>query len=245
MQRIPSRRSEAGFTLIEALIATFILGIVGLTLFPAIAMTVMTRGQNQKAELALQVAQGEVNRIRLLVERGDLTYSELNPQLPPIASQTTPQSVPAPSGTTSTLTYLDTTCLPASTSTSWCMVKHPVSGDIVLGIQTFRVNTVTDSVTSLPMSMSIGVRVYDINALKAGTLESPPVANATLGLSTNQSRIEPGSGGRRPLITLYAPIVRSDFPGNNDTLSPRYSSLKNYCDLEKQRLGLTFTCPTK
>lgn len=238
LQFLNKSQSEQGLTLMESLVAIVMIGIAGAALFPAVAITVATRVQNQRAELAFQVAEAEVNRVRLLMERGDLTATDLTAQLPPTDSNTNPRLVAAPNGTTSTAIYGQSSCQAITSATNWCVVQHPISGDRVLGIQTFRVNTRTDIQNNRPLSFTMGVRVYDINAISSGSLESPPTNSASLGLLSSTSRVET-NGRRRPLIVLDVPIARSDFVGNNSTnaATQRTSSLRNFCEIERGRIG--------
>ncbi len=70
--------SQQGITIIEVLIALSIIAITGALIAPPLILATATRVQNQKAEQAYQVAQGEVDRIRVLVETGRHTPERLS-----------------------------------------------------------------------------------------------------------------------------------------------------------------------
>ena len=80
-----SRTSKTdGLTLIECLVAIALIGISTAVIAPVMVFSVATRVQSQKAEQAIQVAQGEVEKIRLLAERGGKTTSLAWPLILPL-----------------------------------------------------------------------------------------------------------------------------------------------------------------
>ena len=74
--------SQQGFTLLESLMAIMVITVVIAALTPPIFISVATRVQNRKAEQAIQLAQGEIDQVRRLVERGNYTTNELNSVAP-------------------------------------------------------------------------------------------------------------------------------------------------------------------
>ncbi|HEY9816414.1 MAG TPA: hypothetical protein V6D20_11525, partial [Candidatus Obscuribacterales bacterium] len=65
------RPSESGLTIIESLVAIIMIGIVGAMITPPIVIAVATRLQNQRSQQAYQIAQGELDRVRGLVNNGN------------------------------------------------------------------------------------------------------------------------------------------------------------------------------
>ncbi len=63
--------SEEGVSLIEALVGIMIITLVLSASAPPILLAAATRIQNQRAEQAMQIAQRELDRVRLLIEQGD------------------------------------------------------------------------------------------------------------------------------------------------------------------------------
>ena len=62
--------SSSGFTLIESLVAMVVISITLVAITPPIFWATGTRVQNRRAEQALALAQGEIDRVRAQVERG-------------------------------------------------------------------------------------------------------------------------------------------------------------------------------
>ena len=209
--------SEQGLTLIECLIAVFVTGLMVSLITPPIFIAVASRAQSRRAEQALQIAQGEVDRIRVLVTRSQHTVAVL-----PSTVAGNLRSVPPP-----------TVVLPAIKSAQNCpsrydnlpiaanqAVQIDVDGDCIpdFFMQVFRTagSTSADQLaadqlnpgSAKPTDFQLGVRVYSILAKSAvGSLANPPEP-ASLGLVN-------GEGGQRsrPLAVLYTPFSWSDQKG--------------------------------
>lgn len=85
--RLQSKYSEQGFSLLEALISIAVIAVVISSFTPPIFLAVGTRVQNRRAEQAMQLAQAEVDRVRRLVERGQYdnpTSTDPAQKLPPV-----------------------------------------------------------------------------------------------------------------------------------------------------------------
>jgi prepilin-type N-terminal cleavage/methylation domain-containing protein len=89
-----SKSSVDGFTLIESLVAIIIISITVVAISPPIFWATGTRVQNRRAEQALSIAQGAIDRVRAKVERGGSTALEL----PAIDTTATPGKRPNPDG---------------------------------------------------------------------------------------------------------------------------------------------------
>ena len=62
--------NNSGLTLIECLVAIAVIGLTAAVMAPVMVFSMATRVQSQRAEQALQIAQGEIDQIRLMAERG-------------------------------------------------------------------------------------------------------------------------------------------------------------------------------
>lgn len=68
-----------GFTLVESLMGILVISVVAITITPPIVLSTATRVQNRRAEQAMQLAQAEVDRIRVFVEQGVADTAKLPP----------------------------------------------------------------------------------------------------------------------------------------------------------------------
>jgi prepilin-type N-terminal cleavage/methylation domain-containing protein len=208
----PRHRLTKGFTLIEALIAIVIVSVTLVSITPPIFLATATRVQNRRAQQAQQIAQGEVDRVRLLVERQQ-TYA--SNYLPALSGSAPVVSTPPPSGTLAGKTRSNVICTGATLDdgTAPAAFAAPVvlfvdvdadcKFDFI--VQTFRGGEYRDSATlatSPPDGFTMGVRVYSSVAANTNVL-SRDRANlrATNGLGNQTSR---------PLAVLYVPIVRNN-----------------------------------
>lgn len=99
--------SEQGLSLIECLMAIMVIALTGAMMLPPLFVATANRVQNRKAEQALQLAQGEVDRVRALVEQK--TQDDRN--LPKVATNVTSLSeVPAPGSISSITRSVSTAC---------------------------------------------------------------------------------------------------------------------------------------
>lgn len=210
--------SDSGLTLLECLVAISVIALTSALIAPVMVLSVATRVQNQKAEQALQLARGEVDRIRLIVERqstytsADLKLFEdsttaplrgtvANPSSTDISSISSPTSL-ANVSTWSADTYVPTSALVAKEIDS----NGDSTPDFI--IQSFRSEAV--SLDTMPVAFDMGVRVYDYDAVTAddGSLISGlGTTAASLGFTSGE-----GQRGQRPLAVLYTQIVNSDEP---------------------------------
>ncbi|MGK7890370.1 MAG: prepilin-type N-terminal cleavage/methylation domain-containing protein [Leptolyngbyaceae cyanobacterium] len=71
---------EQGLTLIESLVAVVMIGVAISATLPPLFVATATRVQNRRVEQAMQLAQGEVDRVRTLVEQTQETNVDLLPQ---------------------------------------------------------------------------------------------------------------------------------------------------------------------
>lgn len=186
---------EAGLTLLECIIAIVVVGVVGVTIAPAMVVSVATRIQSQKAEQALQLAQGEIDRIRLEMERDG--------QIPDdrVALANVTHREIADAGAPTGLTTNDVPALNQARE-----IDLDNDGDADFAVQVFRSNedvSVTDaSGDTFLQAFGLGVRVYDIEAFNSG--ETLLTDEGSLGFTSTE-----GDRGRNPLAVLYTTVTSS------------------------------------
>ncbi|WP_084544441.1 prepilin-type N-terminal cleavage/methylation domain-containing protein [Chroogloeocystis siderophila] len=197
-------RSEEGLTLIESLVAIVIIGIVLAAIAPPLLIAAATRVQNQRTEQAMQLAQGEINRIRLIVERGSYEKAEL----PPITNATSIKDAPPP--TRDTNGYIANSA--AITVTRGFTVDIDNNGSADFVVQLFRKAGITssgvenpNSTSSIPNAFQMGVRVYEYQAFQTGGSSALSTKRTLLRL-TSQSNLQ------HPLAVLYTTVARNDLP---------------------------------
>lgn len=192
--------AEQGLTLIEALAAIVIFGLCITAVTSPVMLAMAARVRAHRAQQAMQIAQGEIDRVRQILERGDLN-SQLNSLLPPDAGNENPENVDPP-------TTQNPNCQPVATSyTEWCLVELRQEGE-QFAVQTFRTKTTdlsqisSESQNKTPIGFMMGVRVYHKTAIDSQEpLRKEPMS---LGFS------EIATGTAAPLVAIYTPVVRSD-----------------------------------
>lgn len=204
------RSTEKGLTLIESLAAIVIFSLAITAVTPPIILSMATRVRAYRAQQSMQLAQGEIDRVRRVLEAGYQKYGtveDYNSQLPPEDGAAEPELVSAPNASSGACSEGVPTA-----STQYCTVE--VNGT-TFGIQTFRAKKVEQKSPSLkenvPVAFKMGVRVYTEGSLNQGNLSTEP---ASLSFSAR-------TDGSAPLIVQYATVVRSDLD----------SSAKAYADL--------------
>lgn len=194
-----------GFTLVESLMGILVISVVAITITPPIVLSTATRVQNRRAEQAMQLAQAEVDRIRVFVEQGVADTAKL----PPVPSGTIADNnianVAAPSTfVNSTVGINESRALANSSSKAFGVdVDKDTKPDFY--VQLFRDNDanamVTGATTNTLVAFQLGVRVYS-KVAKVGSLQTQP---ASLRLTTSS-----GSQEFRPLAIAYTTVARSD-----------------------------------
>jgi len=202
--------AEAGLTLIESLVALVVIAVTTASITPMLIFSVATRVQNQKTEQALQLAQGELDKVRLVVEQG----GDYGGRLTDIGLVAVATSTASTITTVSAPTRFVATLADVANATDARVIDTDGDGDNDFAIQLFRntgieVNSQTPGITaSTPVVFNVGTRVYDIRA----------EALASEGkLSTDEANLQftSGEGGRsrRPLAVLYGQISQGDRDG--------------------------------
>lgn len=234
MRSVKQKRSELGLTLMESLVGIMVIGVIITAISPALVIAFATRIQNYRTQNAQRIAQGEIDRVRLVVESGEYSNSDWLLKLPPSVGQTGAGQFnlddivnsPDPSLNQGTCPQVN---VQGSVSTrSWCTVD--INGDGPdkwdVAVQTFRSSTPTNAFTAAgdrPIAFIMGVRVYTRAALEANPseLKTFPRRETAVGFSGGRKAL------RLPLVTRYEIIARSDLN----------ISSKTYCELSQNLPG--------
>ncbi|MBT9315564.1 type II secretion system protein [Leptothoe spongobia] len=202
MRRVPKADNQ-GLTLVECLVAITVIGVSVAMISPVVLLAVGTRVQSQRTEQALQLAQSEIDKLRLVIERGDSSnIAAVNALLPatPAGINSVADfeaSVPPPEDIELTAANRYQTDLNFAKP-----VDIDSDGTTDFAIQLFRNSTTT---TTSGVALDFGVRVYTANALDkpAADLGTEAARVQGRGLST-------GSAATNPLAVLYTTVIKSD-----------------------------------
>ena len=215
-QQIPQRQrakkrakfSEQGLTIMESLVAIVMIAAVSVSLTPPIFLTVATRVQNRRAEQAMNLAHGEIDRVRVLMEQG-VTQNNVE-QLPGLDGSESLENVPAPSSIHGDLQSTNFTCSDYDKNyqqlDSGTALKVDVNGDCDHDflVQTFRIREqTTGGQNPIPLIFRMGVRVYSrVAEDSSGALLTE---EASLQLTTGE-----GQQDTRPLAVMYTDLGQAD-----------------------------------
>jgi type II secretory pathway pseudopilin PulG len=212
----PDSPSSEGLTLIECLVAIVVISLTIVAITPPIFLATATRVQSRKAERAMQVAQAEIDRVRVLVERGNYTMNTLpapaGENLKTVGVANAPGGQSPLSSPASCNTYPG--AAPVSIDT---MIRVDVDGDCVpeYAMQVFRTNgtipTGGTSGTTPPFNFEMGVRVYSYSGT---TFTAVPLAQeggqAASQIMGTGPRENAGGDNRRPMAIAYSAMARND-----------------------------------
>lgn len=223
--------TEKGLTLLECLMAVAVMALTISLVMPPLLIAAATRVQTRRAEQALQLAQGEVDRIRNLVALN----RHIVDLLPDVGNNTKIEDVSAPSKASSQIKTAAATCPTGVTITRYTGTQVPGDTALLVDVdadcrpdflmQVFRANaefapTQLNNVSSAgqrrPSEFDLGVRVYSIvagrtdstNAAPGSTLSGLNAKPAPLGLTSGQK-----NQFNSPLAVLYTSISWSDRDG--------------------------------
>ncbi|MBH8555073.1 prepilin-type N-terminal cleavage/methylation domain-containing protein [Nostocaceae cyanobacterium CENA357] len=200
--------TEGGFTIIESLVTILVVSILLAAIAPVIALSVATRVQSRRVELASQAARSYIDAVR----------TQKIPAPAPPATNTSLSVIPAPTTGSSFNCTVNSYCTSTTTSTTpptnlYC-IDFDGSGscesssvtDMV--VQAFR-PTVDPTGTTAPgkTGYALGVRVYRADAFKNNNTLS---RNNVTGNNekVTQNTFTAGADDRRkaPLVEMTADI---------------------------------------
>ena len=195
-----AKSSEQGLTLMECLVGILVTSVILSLIAPMVLLAAATRIQNRRAEQAMEIAQGEIDRARVLVTRGVAKADEAK-YLPPKTSEKDFSKVSAPTETVPESSNPD-----AVTKAREVDIDRDGKSDFF--VQTFRDPGVQFNKGATNEQLAIfrmEVRVYSVaaeDALKANVLNKE---EALLGLTSSF-----GSQQTNPLAVLHTEVSRSD-----------------------------------
>jgi type II secretory pathway pseudopilin PulG len=208
---VERKTSEQGLSLLECVMAIAVIGLTAAMIAPPLFIAAATRVQNRRAEQAFQLAQGEVDRIQVLVSRGDHYRNVLPPiSNAPVSGNTVnlsntsnPSSIP-----TNILDSVNPSCNTYREQVLTLAQVRPidVDGDCQADfyLQSFTTagvvsNAETTAGGTRPTRFQLGVRVYSF-------LAKDRITGG--GLSPNQASLilTSGNGSQRsnPLAVVYS-----------------------------------------
>ncbi|BAZ31750.1 hypothetical protein NIES4074_42230 [Cylindrospermum sp. NIES-4074] len=197
------RSSQRGFTIVESLVAILVVSILLAAIAPVIALSVATRVQSRRVELASQSARAYIDGVRT---------KKISLAPPETGAGVTLSGYSAPTAT-GTLTCTANSYCTVPSTTLYCLdfdgtnsCEGTSTTDMI--VQAFRYNAANSNSNIATKGYALGVRVYRADAFKD---------NVALITNTKQATFAGGAGQRKaPLVEMTADI--------NDTL-PKYSDL--------------------
>lgn len=225
MQFNKRKTTEAGLTLIESLAAIMVIAAIIIAITPSMLIAYATRVQNYRKQNATQIAQGEIDRVKRVIEGGEYTGDDLVAQLPPEVGTNdfdiVSKAAPANNPTVQEGCPLKNVTGSTDFTTNLCGVDINGDGDWDLAVQTFRTSGFDTKNNPLaePVAFLMGVRVYTRAAIESNRISSSDVGR--FPRFRKVPNIVSGESLVFPLESFYTPVVRSDLP----------VSLELYCNL--------------
>lgn len=202
---LKNTHEQQGLTLIECLVAIVVIAITVAAVGPMMVFAVATRVQNQKTEQALQLAQSQIDKVRLVVEQGG-DYGDrlkglglLSSSSPTVAAVGAPNNFIASTASTTDIRQAKKIDFDGDGDDDFAVQMYRNQGVEVLP-QTVGVSANT------PVVFNIGVRVYDARA--ENNISSLTTSTAGLTFTSGE-----GDRGRQPLAVLYGQIAQGDRDG--------------------------------
>ncbi len=218
LQQLPPslpQNSQSGFTIIECLIAIVIVSILMTALSPVIVLSVATRVQSRRVELASQAARAYIDGVRngtidppsnTILLNNYLQLDNFAGVLPPPTGAGSLSSCPTTAGNQ----YCQNSSTPGATPSLYCIDidgggcnNSITSKDLV--IQAFR--SVTSTSTDANQGYLLGIRVYRADAFNdnVSLSQTKPPNNAT---PPKKLIFTGGLGDRKaPLVEMTTEIV--------------------------------------
>lgn len=210
--------SESGLTLLECIVALVMMSVVAVAITPPLFLATASRVQSNRAEQAIQVAQGEVDKVRVTMERRDFTNNlALLPQESSnggseFEKTPAPSSVPdleAARKTMESTRSIYDKGVPFVGALELRPVDVDGDGLPDFAVQTFRSpasdkNSIEGESGLVPVAFRLGVRVWSYPAIQRS---SKPLDIAAASLQLTSST---GEQGVKPLAVIYTQLAVSD-----------------------------------
>lgn len=214
-QQPASPSSQSGFTIIESLVAIIVVGILLTAIAPVIVLSVATRVQARRVELASDAAKSYIDGVRT----AKITAPPIT--IKSVTDTTDPPPPEAPSGTlTCPSTAEAVVCSTTAVYRIYCFPGDTGSctNDKAMIVQAFGYNPTSNDAQR---GYKLGLRVYRADAFKTGiTLK----ALKDTGIQKQQT-FTGGTG----LTSIQAPLVEMTTEISNGS-----TTFSNFCDRLKQ-----------
>jgi prepilin-type N-terminal cleavage/methylation domain-containing protein len=197
---------DQGFTIIESLVAILVVGILLVAIAPVLSLSVATRVQARRVELASQAARSYIDAVRTKIVTA--------PTGPTTATALSAFDAPTATGTLTCTANSICTAPPPPTGSSLYCVDLDNSGDCTnnsvadMIVQAFRPNN-----NDASQGYALGIRVYRADAFRSSTTLRKNTSTTT----ATQNPYTPGGGQRTaPLLEMTSEM--------SDTV-PKYNDL--------------------
>lgn len=205
--------SAAGFTLVECIMAIVVVGLTGAVVAPFMVISVATRVQNQRAEQAIELAQSEIDRVRIEFEQNgaEEDFVPTRYQNAVIAEGditcATDEYCPAKFRGPTDIDTDDTVIDPDGDGEK----EVDVNGDDTFDffIQGFLVQRQDNAGNDIPNAYELGVRVYDIRASENFPAGGLATDEALVGVTSSE-----GERVAKPLSAVYASVGIAEGSGS-------------------------------
>jgi prepilin-type N-terminal cleavage/methylation domain-containing protein len=221
--RSPSTNPNQGLTLLECLVAIVVISITVVAITPPIFVATASRIQARRAEQANQIAQAEVDRVRVLMERGVSDEKQLpaaGTGMDMVANGPNPQAKVSPRDCNTypspTVQAVGTQVIPVDVDGDGDEPSDPndKNCDPEFAMQVFRANDCLPPGATIPQAFDLVVRVYGYKDGDAMSNLKPE--RMRLGLTTGRAGDNSAAGAeRQPLQVLTTRVTRV---GNTDAV---------------------------
>ncbi|MBM0743267.1 type II secretion system protein [Phormidium sp. CLA17] len=210
MLRSQTAKPNQGLTLIECLVAIVLIAITVVAITPPIFVATASRIQSRRVEQANQIAQAEVDRVRVVMERVPTAETQLPPTGTGVASGPNLSALASTVGDCGT--GINQYPSPTAQAPSTSVIPVDIDDDCIpeFAMQVFRENDckpIGSPATVPPYSFDLTVRVYGYKTGDAMT--NLDAKRMTLGLTTGRAGDDPTTGAlRKPLQVLSTRVSR-------------------------------------
>ncbi|WNC31492.1 MULTISPECIES: hypothetical protein [unclassified Thermosynechococcus] len=192
--------ANGGLTLVECLIAILVVNLSVAMLAAPLLLVAATRLRNDRINQATEIARGELDRLRVMMEQG-IDIREDSGLLPPASTVGASVSNPSVLSRQAPPTSLESCSLPNNAT----MACERQLNNARFGVQIYRGTLITDAARRV-LAYPVQVRVYSAAALPMEPESNPdPIEPEAVMMTSSIVGAE-----RRPLAVLTTVLLRSD-----------------------------------
>ncbi|WKT83246.1 MULTISPECIES: hypothetical protein [unclassified Thermosynechococcus] len=193
--------ANGGLTLVECLIAILVVNLSVAMLAAPLLLVAATRLRNDRINQATEIARGELDRLRVMMEQGIDIRADSHSLLPPASTVGASVSNPSVLSRQAPPTSLTSCDLPSNATTA-CERQL---NNARFGVQIYRGTMITDAARRV-LAYPVQVRVYSAAALPMESEMNPdPIEPEPVMMTSSIVGAE-----RRPLAVLTTVLLRSD-----------------------------------